>query len=122
MRHSAVGLAAIQVLFVGLAAAPFTPFAQRPAWSASLIVVIAFTAIVTTALAFAALMWGQAHVSATEAAVILAFEPVAASITSIVWDREPITAGFLGGAVLILAAMIVSQVSFAPNAPHPGNE
>jgi hypothetical protein len=45
-------------------------------------IVIVFTAVVTTALAFVALMWGQARVTA-EAAVMLAFEPVSASLTSI---------------------------------------
>lgn len=111
LRHSTVGLAAIQVLVVGLAAAPFTPFAPRPAWSAEIVIVIVVTAVVTTAIAFAALMWGQAHVTATEAAVILAFEPVAASITSIAWYHEPLTLPFAAGAALILAAMIVSQLA-----------
>ena len=111
-EHSAIGLAAVQVLFVGLVAIPPALVAPRPILTTTVVVVIFFTAIVTTALAFAALMWGQARVTATEAAVILSFEPVAASITSIVWYREPVTASFLIGAVLILAAMIVSQVSF----------
>ena len=71
---------------------------------------ILFTAIVTTALAFVALMWGQSRVTATEAAVILAFEPMAASITSIIFQHEPVTLGFLAGASLILGAMVLSQL------------
>ena len=88
------------------------------------VIVIVFTAVVTTALAFTALMWAQAHVSATEAAVILAFEPVAASLTSILWDREPITVSFLAGATLILAAMIVSQtsVTIQTDGPNPRHQ
>lgn len=70
-RHSATGLAAVQVMFVGMASAPFSLLAPRPVFSADVVVVVVFTAVVTTALAFAALMWGQARVSATEAAVIL---------------------------------------------------
>jgi drug/metabolite transporter (DMT)-like permease len=50
------------------------------------------------AIAFAALMWGQAHVSATEAAVILSFEPVAAAITPIAFEGEPFTVPFAIGA------------------------
>jgi drug/metabolite transporter (DMT)-like permease len=107
-QHSTMGLAAVQVFFVGVAAAPFS-FAKPTVLTREVVIVIVFTAIVTTALAFAALMWAQAHVSATEAAVILAFEPVAASLTSIIWYRESITVSFVIGAVLILAAMIVSQ-------------
>ncbi len=110
-RYPTTGLAAVQVLFVGMAAAPFSLLVRRTPLTREIVIVILFTAIVTTALAFAALMWAQAHVSATEAAVILAFEPVAASLTSVLWDGEPVTRSFVIGALLILAAMIVSQTS-----------
>src|SRR5262249_14091479 len=84
---SALALAAVQVLVVGVAAAPVSAFAPRPHIDAYVATVIVFTAIVTTALAFVALMWGQARVTATEAAVMLAFEPVAASLTAILLRR-----------------------------------
>jgi len=109
-RHSALGLAAVQVLAVGLFAVPPSFFVPRPAMNGEVIVVIVTTAIVTTAIAFVALMWGQARVSATEAAVILSFEPVAASVTSILWYGEPFTRSFAIGGALIFAAMVVSQV------------
>lgn len=127
-QHAPLGLAAVQVLFVGIAAAGPSLFAPPTPLSAEVVMVIAFTAVVTTALAFAALMWGQAHVSATEAAVILSFEPVAASLTSIFWDREPVTGAFAAGALLILTAMIVSQlpdrrsVTMRGDGAHPGHE
>jgi drug/metabolite transporter (DMT)-like permease len=107
---SVLGLAAVQVMVVGVVAIPPSLFLPRPRLTPFVIVVILFTAIVTTALAFVALMWGQSRVTATEAAVILAFEPMAASITSIVFQHEPITIGFLAGASLILAAMVISQL------------
>lgn len=109
-RETSTGLAAVQVLFVGLAAAPLALVSKPTQWTPSIVAAILFTAIVTTALAFAALMWGQARVSATEAAVILSFEPVAAAITSIVFYGEPLTAAFLVGALFILAAMVISQL------------
>ena len=108
-RHSALGLAAVQVLAVGLFAVPPSFFVPRPPMTPEVIAVIVTTAIVTTAIAFVALMWGQARVSATEAAVILAVEPVAASVTSILWYGEPFTRSFAVGGALILAAMFVSQ-------------
>jgi drug/metabolite transporter (DMT)-like permease len=107
---SVLGLAAVQVMVVGLVAIPPSLFLPRPHLTPFVIAVILFTAIVTTALAFVALMWGQSRVTATEAAVILAFEPMAASITSIVFQHEPITIGFVAGALLILAAMVISQL------------
>jgi drug/metabolite transporter (DMT)-like permease len=106
----ALGLAAVQVIVVGLAAIPPSLFVPRPHLTPFVITVILFTAIVTTALAFVALMWGQSHVTATEAAVILAFEPMAASITSIVFQHEPVTFGFVAGASMILGAMVISQL------------
>jgi len=115
-RHStnetSTALAAIQVLAVGLLATPLTLFTRPTPWDTQIVAVILFTAIVTTAIAFAALMWGQAHVTATEAAVILAFEPVAAAITSIAFEGEPFTVPFAIGAALILGAMLLSQMNF----------
>lgn len=109
-NDTATGLAGIQVFVVAILAAPFA-FAGPPVqWSAGVIAAILFTAVVTTALAFAALMWAQAHVTATQAAVILAFEPVAAAITSVAFYGEPVTAAFAIGAALILAAMLLSQL------------
>lgn len=110
----ALGLAAVQVIVVGVAAAPASAFAPRVTWSREVAFTIVFTAIVTTALAFVALMWGQARVTATEAAVILAFEPVAASITSIVFGHEPVTTMFVTGAALILMAIVLSQLPESP--------
>ncbi len=111
---SALALAAVQVLVVGIAAAPVSAFAPRPHIDTHVALVIVFTAIVTTALAFVALMWGQARVTATEAAVMLAFEPVSASFTSIALHREPLTLKFAAAAALILAAMILSQLPESP--------
>jgi drug/metabolite transporter (DMT)-like permease len=68
------------------------------------------TAWLAALLALAALMWGQAHVTATEAAVILSFEPVAAALVSIAFYGEPLTAAFFVGAALIVGAMVLSQV------------
>lgn len=126
-QHSATGLAAVQVFFVGIAAVVPAMAAPPTRFTAEIVGVIVFTAVVTTALAFALLMWGQAHVTATEAAVILSFEPVAASLTSTLWYGEPLTPAFLAGASMILAAMIVSQlkrrgsVTMRADGPHPGH-
>lgn len=110
-RQPAIALAATQVLVVGIAAAPVSLFAPRAPLTSSVIAVILFTALVTTALAFVALMWGQARVTATEAAIILSFEPVAAALTSIVFYGEPVTFGVVVGGGLILAGMVLSQIT-----------
>ncbi|MBK5260921.1 MAG: DMT family transporter [Thermoanaerobaculia bacterium] len=120
--HSATALAAVQVLFVGIAAAPLSLFAPRTAATRDVVLVIVFTAVITTALAFVAMMWGQSHVSATEAAIILSFEPVAASIAAVVWDGEPVTTPFLCGAALILTAMILTQLQSNASATMRGDD
>ena len=111
---SAIGLAAVQLLFVGIAAAAPTIIAPRRPMSREVVIVIVLTAIVTTALAFVGLMWGQAQVTATEAAVMLAFEPLAAAVTSVAFYGEPLTASLVAGAALIVAAMIVTQLPASP--------
>jgi drug/metabolite transporter (DMT)-like permease len=108
--QSSIALAAVQVLAVGLAAAPISLFAPRAPLTRPVVLVILFTALVTTALAFVALMWGQSHVTATEGAIILAFEPVAAALTSILFYGEPVTFGVVVGGALILAGMVGSQL------------
>ena len=90
-------------------------FRLRPQPTRAVIVVVLFTAIVTTALAFVALMWSQARVTAVEAAVMLAAEPLSASITSVVFYGEPLTRALVIGAALILAAMVLSQSPPTPN-------
>ena len=87
--------------------------------TAQVVIVIVFTAVVTTALAFVALMWGQARVTATEAAVMLAFEPVSASLTSVLVGREPLTLTLVAGGALILAAMLACVIPSAARDPLP---
>lgn len=113
-RLPALGLAAVQVFAVGVFATPPSLFAARTPLTARVMMVIVATALVTTALAFVALMWGQARVTATEAAVILAFEPLAAALASVLLYGEPLTRGLLSGGALILAAMLFSQLTFRP--------
>ena len=112
---SAIALAGVQVLVVGLVAAIPAATAPHTPMSRDVFLVILFTAIVTTAFAFVGLMWSQAQVSATEAAVILAFEPLAAAVTSVIYYGEPLTVGFVAGAMLIVAAMIVTQLRASPH-------
>lgn len=112
-EHPALALAAIQVLAVAVLAAPATAFVTPTRYTTSVICVILFTAVFMTAGAFFLMMWSQAEVTATEAVVVLAFEPVAASLTSIFWDHEPVTAHLILGGALIIIAMVVSQARSA---------
>ena len=67
------------------------------------------TAILTTAIAYPLLVWGQRHTTATNTALILTSEPVFAAITSFVILRERLGGRPLAGAVLILAGICVAE-------------
>lgn len=76
------------------------------------------TAIFTTAIAYPLLVWGQRHITATHAALILATEPVFAAITSFVVIHERLGARALVGAGLILAGILLAELK----GPIPANE
>jgi drug/metabolite transporter (DMT)-like permease len=114
-RRPAVGLAAVQVLAVAAASAPMA--VRQPAAALSepyVIYAILLTAVLTTALAMLLMVWAQARLSATEAAILLSFEPVAAAATSIAVEGETLSVALLAGGALILAAMLLSQTGTLP--------
>jgi drug/metabolite transporter (DMT)-like permease len=75
---------------------------------------VLITAILTTALAYPLLVWGQRHISATNAALILATEPVYAAITSFIVLHERLGTRAIVGAVLILAGILVAELMGPP--------
>lgn len=103
-------LTAVQLLVTAVCAAPTLAFAPARPFTGFGIFAIVFSAVVTTALAFIILIWAQARVSATEAAIALSFEPVAAGITSVVFAGEQATAGSLLGGLLVVGGIIFSQL------------
>ena len=67
------------------------------------------TAILTTALAYPLLVWGQRHTTATNTALILTSEPVFAAITSYFALHERLGGRPLAGAVLILGGICIAE-------------
>lgn len=109
--HPELSLTAVQIAAIGVATSPAL-FLQHPIdYGPQVVGSILFLALIPTALAFFLLMWSQARLTATEAAVILAFEPISAAITSLLLKLERWTweQHLLGGG-LIIAAMILTQV------------
>lgn len=66
--------------------------------------------VLATAAAFAAWLYAQRHLSAVEAGVILSLEPVIAAILSVALGVEPWTAALAIGGLLVLAAMLVTEL------------
>jgi len=69
--------------------------------------VIFYTAIICTAIAFVIQTWSQAHVSATKVAVIMTMEVVFAALFAVIFGGETLTVKVLIGGSMVLAAMFM---------------
>ena len=69
--------------------------------------VVLYTAVVCTAVAFVVQTWSQAHMSATKVAVILTMEVVFAALFAVIFGGENISLRALLGGVLVVAAMFM---------------
>jgi drug/metabolite transporter (DMT)-like permease len=112
-RHNAIAITSVQVLFVGLfcmlVGLVAEPWPLR--FSSSLIAALLITSIFATALAFLLQNSMQKYSTPTRFAVILTTEPVFAALAGYFWAHEAFSQRALAGAVLILAAMLISILS-----------
>jgi drug/metabolite transporter (DMT)-like permease len=69
--------------------------------------VVIYTAVICTAVAFVVQTWSQAHISATKVAVILTMEVVCAALFAMVFGGETLTVRALAGGVLMMLAMFM---------------
>lgn len=109
--YDAFGLAVVQLLGVtalcavvavpgGLVAPP-----DYGVWGA-----LALTALAATALAFVVQTWAQAHLPPTRAAVVMTMEPVFGLLFAVLVAGERLGPKTLTGAVLVLTAMVLTEV------------
>ena len=71
---------------------------------------IAYVAVLATLFCFWAQNKMQAHLTSTEAAVMFTSEPVAAAVLSVFWLREAMRPTQLLGGVVIVLAMLFSEI------------
>jgi drug/metabolite transporter (DMT)-like permease len=92
--------------------------------SEPVLIAIIVTAVFATAFAFSIQIWAQQHTSPSHVAILFSLEPVFAGVTSYIWMGERLSGKALGGALLILAGILVAEMkSSAPVAaesPNPG--
>jgi drug/metabolite transporter (DMT)-like permease len=81
--------------------------------SPALIGQLLYAGLVASALAFSVQNWGQARTTAVHAAVVFASEPVFAALYSVALGREVLGTREIGGGLLILAGVLVSEVGGA---------
>lgn len=88
-------------------------------WTPALIAALAVTGLLATALAFTVQAWAQKHTTATRTALIFALEPVFAWITSYLVVGETLSNRAAGGAVLILAGIVLVELKPLSGGEHP---
>jgi drug/metabolite transporter (DMT)-like permease len=109
-RHDPIRLAAVQVAVVGAGCAIPGAFLGGYRFPAPALAAAVATALVATALAFVLQVTGQATVPPARAAVLLLVEPVFAALLATV-TGDPLTAVQVGGAALILCAVVLCEVA-----------
>jgi drug/metabolite transporter (DMT)-like permease len=105
----------IALLQVGVAAvltAVASPMLEHPQLhpSPAVVATVLVTGIFGTALAFTVQAWAQQFTPATHAALIFTLEPVFAWLTSFLYLKERLDTRSGGGALLILAGVVVSEL------------
>ncbi|MBT9330269.1 DMT family transporter [Acidipila sp. 4G-K13] len=112
-------LAILQTGFAALFMAISMPLFERPFvhWTPRLVTALLIAAVLATAVAFTVQSWAQQYLPATHTALILAFEPVFAWITSFLLLGERLSLRASVGALLILAGIALTE--FLPAAVQP---
>ncbi len=105
-------IAVLQIAVAAVLTAVSAPFLERPHFSATPIVVacVLITGIFATALAFAIQSWAQQFTPESHTALIFTLEPVFAWLTSFIVLGERLGLRVGGGALLILAGVLVSEL------------
>ena len=93
--------------------------APRVHWGPRLLIALAVTGVLATALAFTVQNWAQKHLSPTRTALVLTLEPVFAWLTSYLVAGETLSRRAALGGFLILGGILLSELK--PSAPgrHP---
>jgi len=103
---------------LALPAGAIEGFDARPTGRLALALVV--TALLATVAAFYAMAAVQRVLSAGETAVVLAFEPVAAGVISVLAGEDPLSLGLVAGGVLVVAGVLIATAgSRAPVALPP---
>jgi drug/metabolite transporter (DMT)-like permease len=112
-------LALLQVGFCAVFMATSLPFIEHPhiAWTPRLAIALAIAAVLATAAAFSIQSWAQSVLPSTHIALLLTLEPVFAWITSFLLMGERLGLRPASGALLILAAIALTELVPQPHVP-----
>jgi drug/metabolite transporter (DMT)-like permease len=91
----------------------------RLTWTPGLVIALAVTSLLATALAFSIQSWAQQFTTPTRTAIIFTLEPVFAWLTSFVVAGELLTGRGVSGAVLILTGILFVELKPIRFGAHP---
>ncbi len=113
LRVAARRLGTLQIGFAALTMALTLPLGGRPHFHATAMVwaALGVTAVLATAAAFTIQSWAQQHLRASHTALIFTLEPVFAWLTALVFFGERMGGRAMAGAGLILAGILMAEVS-----------
>lgn len=114
-------IAVLQIAVAAVLTAVSAPFLEQPHFIATPIVVacVLITGIFGTALAFTVQSWAQQFTPESHTALIFTLEPVFAWLTSFIMLGERLGLRAGGGALLILAGVLVSELLGQVRRPEP---
>jgi drug/metabolite transporter (DMT)-like permease len=114
-------IAVLQIAVAAVLTAVSAPLLEQPHFSATPIVVacVLITGILGTALAFTVQSWAQQFTPESHTALIFTLEPVFAWLTSFILLGERLGLRAGGGALLILAGVLVSELLGQVRQPEP---
>ncbi len=91
----------------------------RLTWTPGVVIALAVTSLLATALAFSVQTWAQRFTTPTRTALIFSLEPVFAWVTSFLVAGELLTARAAAGAGLILAGILMVELKPIGFRRHP---
>ena len=117
-----LALTASQMIFVGvwcfIAALPGGVHLPSSEYAVRDWAVILYMAIGTGIGSLVLQVWAQSRISATQAAVVMTGEPVSGAFFAVIMINEQITGRVAVGGLLIVGAMILSQIDFSAYLPR----
>lgn len=127
-RVNFAALAMLQLGFCAVAMAITLPLFEHPHLvpTVRLAVALAVAALLATAVAFSVQTYAQQHLPPTHTALLIAMEPVFASLTAWLVLHETLGTRGGAGAALVLAGILVTEIfplrSNLPEPPHTAHE
>lgn len=78
---------------------------------------VLYLMVVTSVVAYLLWYWALKHLAAARVAVFTNLQPLATAALAHVFFDEPVTLGFLGGALVVISGVLLAQRSAAPDTP-----